>query len=1779
MGMHVYIGSQTFSLWQNYDPDFYNALMLPDTSVTGFEVRKFYYIGLTLPDLLDDQNMGIVRGLINTLYAYRDSVVRKSYGSVNVSLDGPLSITDTTYNNVQTHITYPSGELPMNSNFPKTCSMVQYARNRNWGPKYKALIYGCFMHNIQDLYQGMALVPSRFGYGYAIDSDSVLSKVVLGYAEKYYEILSPTHLTETDWRCIEQGLYGARRYENCKVALLGGYFDFYPLWQYYNEAGQMGYEHKLGWQQMNIAYVDSFVKAMNQTFCMNNLTRERLESYLHGWAILMFFIYGHERVGEQNINIGGLLAHPYWYPQQIADFWDDIGDDFFKMRVAPAWFIDLMGYICLPTLYHRIRGYFVGQVTSDILARLPYSNLRNIPQGQQMDWYKYWQTPENLLILQNAVPASEMTPEVSQELARVERNVFYWNQYAQIKKPNLRDSYSEEKNVSVNIQQLYFDAMVNWSNYININMNGVDAFALSRKAGLTGGMYSVPNENYGREPGVLNAGFKKDGNFIWTPITVGLQGDTVCANFFHDLITLGPTRLRVVGKTETGNEIELQPINYNIGDYLDIGRWTGDHPFNLQQAANQGVREIFFRISTKNKYGSDYTEMMSSDYSSQYLSHPEIYNNPLYQQWFKEGNPFRDTSENPFINYNYTVKYWPYACSLNVVDWYINKPTALNANINSQNMFIDLNWTDNSNHEYHFEIKRVKRDYNDSTTFEINGNQGTGLINWTDDSVQVGCVYRYSVRAKREQWYSDWSNPVDYSLTFADSVPITAYNYANKVITFGNNVHLTYFGKNPAGNYERVIYINSPDGGNTWGNIEYVSPSEPGLCGMFPAIACDSLGNPYIIWAIKWQWHCDVPPGEGPLRNHWETHYYLAKKVNGQWRNYHKFTFTVNDPNGEHRPRFELLQPSFAIKNDTGFIAFVMTDTSGQNHNLWLGKFTLDSLPGYSWKYPLGSYSGENYPSILVDRDGRIVVTLSLGNAIKIWYIDSQKDSITINNLGSVHNLSASLEQGKNILLTWVDMSGVGAIKFRRLVKQSNGSYQASMTETIVTDMCALDVVHPKIVNINLYPCLILYEGCYQPNGTYCIFYAFRLGENRWRVRPVNSESNLLQSIYPQGFISGNRLTTYWTGTDGTCLPNNNYNSPLYLRSKNVNLLPDLLSTFYVACDIATGPNNGTHLMRVPNTKELYMVYQEQNTIYCSHSKDEGINWEIEQIGEGQYPCIGLNYKGRPWIAYVNNGDLICKMARLDGSYKDTILFDGDENYFAGPPSMALATMPIKEGVLDYAYVTYPVYQGTMPDNPCPQPPENINNCKIYVTIFDTTNAITHPIDESDAEIPLSHPCIAVTPGDIIHIAWQQGSEIWYVTNTDFITPENWENVQWSEKYNLSQTQGISEHPWVESYGDIVTVAWKEGELGDIYKKWRYVWKPSEPAKWSELERISNSPELNSDYPQMSTNNVLLWQEEYGDGAYQVFAKICDTIVCLTPYANNVSFAHANALVVDPKKPQIDIYYCYTDEITPDTLYEVKFDKYVYDGSIFGEQAEVKYYEGDVGADTASPYCVERTGYIDYGDYSIDYGNQLEYLLKYLDPCMYYQLQAIVYQDTTGTIRQKFEVEDTLEATVRAYPAIPETINISISPSSYKEDLEAGLEILKTRGAFASVADFKLYEYEVINDSGGGGSGQQSAGMQKLPIPTMLQAPKPNPFANLIQIRFQIPVKTKVDLKIYNSVGRLVNTLINDEINPGYYTMSWNGRDEIGRTQSNGIYFIRLKTEDYDATKKMVLVR
>ncbi|MFA5031667.1 MAG: T9SS type A sorting domain-containing protein [bacterium] len=77
-----------------------------------------------------------------------------------------------------------------------------------------------------------------------------------------------------------------------------------------------------------------------------------------------------------------------------------------------------------------------------------------------------------------------------------------------------------------------------------------------------------------------------------------------------------------------------------------------------------------------------------------------------------------------------------------------------------------------------------------------------------------------------------------------------------------------------------------------------------------------------------------------------------------------------------------------------------------------------------------------------------------------------------------------------------------------------------------------------------------------------------------------------------------------------------------------------------------------------------------------------------------------------------------------------------------------------------------------------------------------------------------------------------------------------------------------------------------------------------------------------------------------------------------------------------------------------------------------------------------------------------------------------------------------------------------------------------------------------------------------------------------NPFIRTTTISYQIPVKTKVLLKIYDITGRPVKTLVNSEKEAGSYDVSFNAMG-----LSSGIYFVRFAAGNYKSTKKLILMR
>ena len=84
----------------------------------------------------------------------------------------------------------------------------------------------------------------------------------------------------------------------------------------------------------------------------------------------------------------------------------------------------------------------------------------------------------------------------------------------------------------------------------------------------------------------------------------------------------------------------------------------------------------------------------------------------------------------------------------------------------------------------------------------------------------------------------------------------------------------------------------------------------------------------------------------------------------------------------------------------------------------------------------------------------------------------------------------------------------------------------------------------------------------------------------------------------------------------------------------------------------------------------------------------------------------------------------------------------------------------------------------------------------------------------------------------------------------------------------------------------------------------------------------------------------------------------------------------------------------------------------------------------------------------------------------------------------------------------------------------------------------------------------------------------------PNPFNPITKIKFTIPVTLSevegslVTLKVYDVLGNEVTTLVNEELSAGEYELDFNATN-----LTSGIYFYRLKSEDFIQTKKMILLK
>ena len=137
----------------------------------------------------------------------------------------------------------------------------------------------------------------------------------------------------------------------------------------------------------------------------------------------------------------------------------------------------------------------------------------------------------------------------------------------------------------------------------------------------------------------------------------------------------------------------------------------------------------------------------------------------------------------------------------------------------------------------------------------------------------------------------------------------------------------------------------------------------------------------------------------------------------------------------------------------------------------------------------------------------------------------------------------------------------------------------------------------------------------------------------------------------------------------------------------------------------------------------------------------------------------------------------------------------------------------------------------------------------------------------------------------------------------------------------------------------------------------------------------------------------------------------------------------------------------------------------------------------------------------------------------------------------------------------------------------------------------SSLDSGQTYNFEVraVNGVGTGPESSTGGRVRTPPAkPVSLQAipdslavvAAPNPFNPSTTLHLHLPMHSVVELTIYNIAGQVVRTLVDDaELDAGYHTIDWDGRNQQGQAVTSGVYLYRLRAGSKTLVSKLLLLQ
>jgi hypothetical protein len=126
--------------------------------------------------------------------------------------------------------------------------------------------------------------------------------------------------------------------------------------------------------------------------------------------------------------------------------------------------------------------------------------------------------------------------------------------------------------------------------------------------------------------------------------------------------------------------------------------------------------------------------------------------------------------------------------------------------------------------------------------------------------------------------------------------------------------------------------------------------------------------------------------------------------------------------------------------------------------------------------------------------------------------------------------------------------------------------------------------------------------------------------------------------------------------------------------------------------------------------------------------------------------------------------------------------------------------------------------------------------------------------------------------------------------------------------------------------------------------------------------------------------------------------------------------------------------------------------------------------------------------------------------------------------------------------------------------------------VFETRGRYEVLGDSSAMQGESTSSPKPLGVMENTA--SAIPKDFGLSQNFPNPFNPATVIRYALPQTSSVTIKLYDELGRVVSTLVNDTKSAGYHNVTFNASH-----LASGIYFYRIQAGNFVETKKMLLVK